>query len=673
MGSDNEKKLAESIDKLYNQLRGNSGGNSSSASPTRFSGSGGGFTSGIPGIDSITSAADKMTQGVRSAVSNWEESSAQLGISFNNDAIGLRTSIATTRMSIEEWGASIDRGKLGFTALGGSMSESAKKFNQLSYEFSNTAAADQLREMGIKTGEYNQILALTLAGNKRLNREGGQTSAEALAATAKLAKEMDKVAQLTGISRKEQEDALQEQQKNARLQIAVEDAIAAGGKDAADAYKLMSTQLQGLGLDKFAAELYTGQQLTAEATSTLNALGPAGTQLQAAVAAVRDAKTAEQRTAATAALENAKLAVAQQESTASFRATARRGEGDVAEAAQKLWIAGKNYRDGLEKQTQTSGSIIEAQKDISKTVDYSQEGKTATGEQSAGALTTKAVIDVESRIKDTNVIVARIEQAGNERMGKYLADSKILGELVNIKPSTGEGNVPKGTMISSAERAGLLPESFTKIPKSIENASVIEDIPGILKGAMSDIGKAGLNVASQSVRLVSETVGIDSSKLGKQEQNLELPGRATGSKDATGSWVENFGTGKNMTLHGNEIVLPESKISEFITDMQTKLGGNQKTNAFSQMEQAFKSNLEKLESTNITKQIGNENIAPSTNTPADIQPVSTGTVSLKDLNDQLTKLNTVMVKLVSNTNEMVNNSNKQYIATKQLSPNLHER
>ncbi len=668
-----ESELNNSIKELTRQLRGGGNSGTSSSQSTKFTSSGGGFATGIPGIDSITSAAGKMTSGVTDAIGHWQQASSQLGISFNNDAIGLKTSVDLTRMKMDEWAESIDRGKLGFTALGGTMGESAKKFNQLSYAFSNTDAADRLREMGVKTGEYNQLLALTITGNTKLNKEGGLSSAEAFAAAEKLAKEMDKTAQLTGLSRKAQEDSLQEAQNNARLQVAIEDSLATGGKDAQAAFNNMNSSLQGLGIEKFGQELYVGAELSDKAKLTFAALGEAGPQLQEAVHAVRDAKTVEQRTAATAALEDAKLAVAKRESSEQFKSMVRfNGATDIGEEAGRMRTAGNNYRLSIEKQQQESLTAAKAQTDIAKTIEYSQQGKDAKGAQVSGALTTKGIVDVESRIKDTNVILGRIEQAANERAGKYLESSGALKALENVKPSTGEGIIPKGQLASAGERA-LGVESLTKIPGSITNASLIKDVPGIIKDGLSTLAKAGMDVTTNLIKVSAETVGIDTSKLAGTGSAIPVPGYATGTKDVLGD----FGSGMMAQLHGTKAVIPKDKLNEFMSDMQTQMGvANNPDKDNITADARYKTLIARLQSSDLkqpTQQQQQTIEQPQQSTPNNIQPVAVGSVTLKDLNDQLTKLNTTMVKLVTNTTEMVDNGSKQYRATKQLSPNLNTR
>jgi hypothetical protein len=149
----------------------------------------------------------------------WKKSSA-IGVNFGHDMVGLTGTIMQTRMTSEEFNEVLKTNIKGFTAFGGGMNESARNFAKLSTEFANTDAADKMRLLGYNTAEYNNLLALNVTTTRQFNLADKQGREDARKSTESLAYEMDKVAQLTGISRKEQETAMKERQSNARLQQA---------------------------------------------------------------------------------------------------------------------------------------------------------------------------------------------------------------------------------------------------------------------------------------------------------------------------------------------------------------------------------------------------------------------------------------------------------------------
>ena len=309
------EKMAEAIVKAQSSQRGNGIGSSS--------GAGGGMDSKL--VSGLNKATGGLAGEVDKSAKTWQQAS-NIGIGFNNDAIGLRTSVAQTRLSTEEWGDSIKKGAAGFTSLGGTMTDSAKKFNQMSASFSDTTAADELRKIGFTTKEYNDVLAISLAGKKGQDLATLEGQRKANMAAADLALEMDKVAQLTGVSRREQQEALQEKQKNARVQATIELEIRKGGKDASDAYMNMSTKLKGVGLDKLGDELYTGQALSQKAIAQMNALGPAGNQLREAINATKNARTDEEKAAAKAMMDRAQSAVAERQMSTEYLTMVQRGQ-----------------------------------------------------------------------------------------------------------------------------------------------------------------------------------------------------------------------------------------------------------------------------------------------------------------------------------------------------------
>ena len=524
----------------------------------------------------LLSGLDKSTAGLASEVDKsaktWQQAS-NVGIGFNNDAIGLRTSVAQTRLSTEEWGDTIKKGAIGFTALGGTMTDSAKKFNQMSASFSDTTAADELRKIGFTTKEYNDVLAISLASKKGQDLSTLEGQRKANMAAADLALEMDKVAQLTGVSRREQQEALQEKQKNARVQATIELEIRKGGKDAADSYLNMSTKLKGVGLDKLGDELYTGQALSQKAIAQMNALGPAGNQLREAITATKNAKSEEEKAAAKAMMDRAQSAIAERQTSTEYLTMVQRGQGDVAEAAGEGMIAARNYNKGIEEvqaefKAQGKALTTEQARQVlaeraKKPVDIAT-GKDKTSGEAAAAKTTEAYVLAQARAADG---AAKLEKAFNDANKAITANGtatrkgidQLNAGLANVKPSTlrpGETSTGRERLgLANSEAAGkTLDEgakgNFREAGKMAGTAIIeaVRNLKDITTGAINVTG--GILNGNKPVTPVGETAPRVS--------------RAGGSPNID-NMLEDFGKETPAMLHGKEAVLTKEQLTSLVS------------------------------------------------------------------------------------------------------------
>jgi hypothetical protein len=573
----------------------------------------------------------------------WKKSSA-IGVNFGHDMVGLTGTIMQTRMTSEEFNEVLKTNIKGFTAFGGGMNESARNFAKLSTEFANTDAADKMRLLGYNTAEYNNLLALNVTTTRQFNLADKQGREDARKSTESLAYEMDKVAQLTGISRKEQETAMKERQSNARLQQALDLEIRKGGATARDDFNKMAVSLQKSGLDKVGAELYTGQPLTEEAIATMNAIGPAGTELRNAINGVKEASKSgneQEKKLALDRLNRANDAAALQLRSDSNLQLGASGMGKVAEAQGKAYLATQAYELSIENTMQAKKmERDQAIKFLDEEASRAQKGKTLNekGQEVdiAGAKTTELTIKSMARVKDGLEILGKTLVETNERISGSSVVNRATAAVRNERPATSAGIYKPGTPIGYGEAGGLLGEGATKTPGLIRQGENVEAI----KATASSIGSQIVN-------------GL---KTGK---DILMGGNSEGTRDAgtfgmTGQMFEpkDF-IGK---IQKGETVFTPGQLQEY---SQGLFGQFQKSNftGLGDIKATISSAMPALQ-----KQI---------ETP--VTPVSTGKATLDDVVERLEYLNKTMGQLASHSESIADQSAKTARATKRLDPNVSLR
>ncbi len=516
-----------------------------------------------------------------------------VGINFSNDALAFRHSIAGTRLSVQEYGDTISKLVPNITALGGTVTDGTKRFNQMSQEFSSLTAADDLRKIGYTTKEYNDVLAISLAGRKNIDFQDAEARKKANLAAADLALEMDKVAQLTGVSRQEQQRTLQEKQGNARVQAAIEQQVRAGGADAAAAYQKMTTQMKGLGLDKLSDEIYSGQALSQKSIAQLNALGPAGNQLRDAINQVRNATDAESRARADAALREAQAAVARQVTSDQSLNQIRYGQGETAEALGEISISARNYANGINEEKERARragreiSDQEAAQNLEKRARFTQELASGKAEKDAqDALTEAKKTGRQADIEAAQARLKEVERAKAEakptealiQVLNRLNDTMSFVVRAGIDVSKGVTNTPEGQAIlknvleqtanrdkqgvPALERAGIL-----DIKKAGDVTQLISDGEWVKAGIK--IGESFVETVKgwfdRAVKTVKDTGAAATGPGGVAGPTA---GRADGSIGAVGKLIEDFGAGTPMMLHGKEGVITEEQLKDIVSSIQ---------------------------------------------------------------------------------------------------------
>jgi hypothetical protein len=645
--------LTEIRDSLAKNQRGNSSGERQYTPPSTP------VSTGIDAIDKAASKVNGLSNAFDGVLQDWQTATKTFGINWNNDAIGLTTSIAKSRMSMAEWSEAIASSKSGFTGLGGTMNESAKIFTSVATGFRDSGASEALAKMAWSTGEQNKLLAMSMTSQRHLDLSKREDQERLFESTHKMAQEMDKVSQLTGMSRKDQLDKMEENKNDIRF-MANKRLLEAEGKGAG-ASAIEDFAKSAGGLNSIIKNYSQGGVLTDANRATAQAIGPdLAEKLRLSVLQLQNSRSEAEAEANRQRLQQVKDEIAVRvNSTASLK-DAVRGESDVSEARRTLMKDSNqailNEGDGIKRRAKDLGiSQEEAQKMLAKEAILASEGKNARGEMYAGAQTTEGLVKAKRAVEDAAKVPQDIAKAINERVGKAAATPDKEGLSVNDKLST----IDKKTGEAMSDKIyGDLGKDLTK---SINNGTFIKDLGSMLeKGAVQGLSNIK-SIAAGVVQLTGNITGV-----------YEGGSHAGGTKAAFGDWFgKDFGPdGMGVLAHGREALVPEGKAPEFVADMLKTMGGGNQASIIENMM-----NSVSMTSSNLMNQMPQPTIEPVNQAPQVTQEPSSGAsdITLKDINEQLATLNTSMVKLISTTSDMLETTDKQYRATKQLSPNLNAR
>lgn len=211
------------------------------------------------------------------------QSVATSGAAFNNSLTDLRTSAANSRMALDDFTGFISNNTDKLAAFGGTATQGAKLVAALTD--SNKDMRLSMLNMGFTFEEINEAMLdfsyLTRAGNRGKRLEGDQLKAQAQSA-GDYAKHLNTLAKLTGKEAKAMEAEIQQKMQDvafqrklatmgadeqAKVQMAMQQAMAAGGQSAVDA---LTAEFLGMPPVTEEARLYTATMGTQMGILTSN-------------------------------------------------------------------------------------------------------------------------------------------------------------------------------------------------------------------------------------------------------------------------------------------------------------------------------------------------------------------------------------------------------------------
>lgn len=505
------------------------------------------------GMDTLGKAYKEIESQINAGMGTWRDLS-KTGISFGNDVVGMAVAAKGTRMDLGEFADTVKNNSVYLAGFGGSINKGAEEFAKTSKvmfdQYGETT--DQLRNMGLTNKDLNDALALQAGMIGNSMRSGKERDAIAIESATALATEMDLMAKMTGKSRTEQMESAKKLQADAAFQAKLEQQTRGMSEKEAAEYKtkIMAeyAKSEAIGMGQSFKETFTfGQVMTKAAANEMVMAGKAGTETVKAAAAASAGNFEEASKRNAGAME----AAAANNKNASFQNMVIMGSfsGAAGEAAQKQYMANKALADNIEllkKDPENKGKT-----DAELIALARQKAK---DEQEASSGSTKAVVQVEQRMKDAssaiaNGLVGPINKDVSPALTK-LADTVLNSRSAFIPGAREKGNIAatEGELLSGRKR-------FEEGGKAGGSALEVAGY-GVAKVG-SEFNKAGVAAVDAATSTPSP-----------------VKKRAGGSLGMTGSLFENWGSGELVELHGMEAVMRPEDMAKVV---QNALGGAKKT------------------------------------------------------------------------------------------------
>ena len=180
------------------------------------------------------------------------------GINFSGSLTQMRMAAANSYLTLEEFSKVMKDNSEAFAKMGGTADEGARAFSAVGKELIQSPVGKELMALGYTTADVNSGLANYIAMTGGRNAQEMKDTKALSAAAGNYLNELDELAQITGKSREQQEQALKEASANQayqaylltldekgreKAQIAMAEAMAKGGKGATEA---LQSRLLGL-------------------------------------------------------------------------------------------------------------------------------------------------------------------------------------------------------------------------------------------------------------------------------------------------------------------------------------------------------------------------------------------------------------------------------------------
>ena len=632
-------------------------------------------TTSLNPFSSALSVGGKVIQGFESTYSSlhgviapslktWRDLS-NTGQAFGGDIVAMSTAAFSARLDLDSFADVVNKSGHAITGLGGNVGRGAEAFAQISKEWFDSNLTNDMRALGYTNKELNEVLAITMSSMQTIDMTDKASRQRAYEAAQGLAKEMDAMAKITGVTRKQQEEAMEDARRdmalNARIDLETRNMSA---KDA-EAYRLKvyeqvkDAQLRGEEA-AFKERFATGTVYSEKAAAQTSMLGKQSMATQAAADAARRGEFEQaksyQAEAQVQAIQNSKnVGLMQVRIMGDAGGVAAKTANESAAKNQDFINASRNAQLKLENEGKLKGLSEEA-KSRAVYAQMQKDGFEPPKTKDGGEKSTQALLNLEAQSKTLgssfmNDLVTPLNRKVSPAMDAFA--KKLDGTV--IKPDGSKSTVAReareGANAGRTEKptTGTRQEQIDAASRSGQNSAVYNVMEG----------------ASKITNGLGDVINKATAKA--------VPGQANGSKDTFGDWFsKDWGGGGLSMLHGKEAVVPQAKLGEFMNDMQKQMGGGigglgNITKGFdpSQMQRMVVDQLRNIPKPEMPQQPQQQAqpVAQNANTSG------AKDANLNDVSSLLEQLNKQMGELISHTENIADNSSKQVRVTKGLSNN----
>lgn len=538
------------------------------------------------------------------------------GIYFGNNLGRYSELVTGARMSMQEFNEYVIRSGTSITSLGLGSEASANRFLVLARGLQEEPVTRALQATGVSIESFNQLLITNVTNRKFLDLSSDRAQQSVIASTVAMAKEIDNISRLYGIS--------SDQQRKTLNTLVEQDHVALG--------MMAMTEAQ--------------QTQFLKTTVELGKYGDSVQKLFAEAATTGGVRTTEGAARMAGLGEMGPLIVELGRLTQSGREEDR---ARIPELQRQLADVQARQSTDLSKYKEASLLALAAPNDpyVRELVKTMREQMPAAAFekhlQQVAAETGKPIEEVRKALQGVIEKERALEGGPEAQISTTLNQAGRL--LKDIAAGTGaefrELNKTTGETVANFNGLNNVLKGF--------NQSQAKEVAGAVKDALAPGS-------------ITKTFTLRGKLDVPQATPAKPVERQDGSLGAVGKYIEDFGKGTHAILHGKEGIITEKQFGNLFGNVRSGLQFEmEKVRASAPTTATFETMFNQMFSS-FAQQAPQEQTKPIT--------VSQDNTAITDVKEQLVHLNTLMSQLLAYTSDVAANTDQQVRATKQLSGNL---